>query len=212
MELVERPLDAGVSEVVADVRSDLDAVDSLAAGATSTSATGSSSICSSHTSNADTRGSPPRPRPPTRSRHSSRRTTTIPRHIVLCSRGGTIEFASRESRRLLSRYLGAVDGRVPAPVLRREPLTFERDGRRLTVRSASCAGLVVLLLGEQDVRLELLTPRQRAILDRVARGETDAQIGEAPGIAAATVGKHLERIYARLDVHTRTAAAALLGG
>jgi len=210
VELVERPLDAGVSEVVADVRPDLDAVDSLAAGATSTSATGSSSICSSHTSNADTRGSPPRP--PTRSRHSSRRTTTIPRHIVLCSRGGTIEFASQESRRPLSRYLGAVDGRVPAPVLRREPLTFERDGRRLTVRSASCAGLVVLLPGEQDVRLELLTPRQRAILDRVARGETDAQIGEAPGIAAATVGKHLERIYARLDVHTRTAAAALLGG
>jgi len=38
------------------------------------------------------------------------------------------------------------------------------------------------------------------------------QIGERLGIASATVNKHLESIYERLDVHTRTAAAAAVRG
>ncbi len=59
------------------------------------------------------------------------------------------------------------------------------------------------------MRLDRLTPRQRTILERIARGETDAQIAAAIGIAAATVNKHLEQIYRRLGVHTRTAAAAV---
>jgi DNA-binding NarL/FixJ family response regulator len=84
------------------------------------------------------------------------------------------------------------------------------EGARLVVRSARVGQLRVLLLAEEDVRVERLTPRQREILRNVADGLTDAQIGERLGIAAATVNKHLESIYARLDVHKRTAAAALL--
>jgi DNA-binding CsgD family transcriptional regulator len=136
-----------------------------------------------------------------------------PGRVVLCSRGGVIEFASPPARLLLARYLGG-GGRVPGHVLRGlasgQALAVQRDGRRLTLRGVLSAGLFVLLLGEEDLRLDRLTPRQRAILAHVARGETDAQIGEALGIAAATVNKHLERIYERLGVHTRTAAAALL--
>jgi DNA-binding NarL/FixJ family response regulator len=67
----------------------------------------------------------------------------------------------------------------------------------------------VLLLGEDDDRVEALTPRQRDVLGGVAAGLTDIQIGERLGVAPATVGKHLEAIYERLDVHTRTAAAAV---
>ena len=47
------------------------------------------------------------------------------------------------------------------------------------------------------------------ILDPVTRGDTDAQIAGALGIARSTVNKHLEQIYRRLGVHTRTAAAAV---
>ena len=41
-------------------------------------------------------------------------------------------------------------------------------------------------------------------------GLTDAQIGDRLGISPATVAKHLEAIYDRLEVHNRTAAARLL--
>jgi DNA-binding CsgD family transcriptional regulator len=34
-------------------------------------------------------------------------------------------------------------------------------------------------------------------------------VGGVLGVAPTTVKKHLERIYERLDVHTRTAASAL---
>jgi DNA-binding NarL/FixJ family response regulator len=136
-----------------------------------------------------------------------------PRHIVLCTGDGVIEYASPQSRRLLETYVRCAAGRVPEHVLaalRRggQPIVLERDGQRLTLRAVPSAGLLVLLLGEEDMRLDRLTPRQRTILERLAEGETDAQIATAIGIAAATVNKHLEQIYQRLGVHTRTAAAA----
>jgi DNA-binding CsgD family transcriptional regulator len=137
-----------------------------------------------------------------------------PRHVVLCSPRGVIEFASPESRRLLAAYLQCLNGRVPDSLLaalqRTPSLALERDGRRLTIRAAWSVGLLVLLLGEEDVRLERLTARQRTILEHVARGETDAQIADRLGIASATVNKHLENIFERLGVHNRVAAAALL--
>jgi DNA-binding CsgD family transcriptional regulator len=136
-------------------------------------------------------------------------------HVVLCSRRGVIEFASPKSRCLLQAYFGPSKGRLPDPLLSALPfasqvLTAERDGCRLTVRTARTDSLLVLLLGERDTRLERLTPRQSEILGHVARGETNDEIALALAIAPATVGKHLEQLYARLGVSTRTAAAAVL--
>ena len=137
------------------------------------------------------------------------------RHVVLCSGQGVIEFASSSSRQLLARYIAVANGRLPEPIaarlLRGEPLvTAEREGRRLTLRAVRSAGLLVVLLGEEDIRVHRLTARQRMILEHVARGQTDAEIAAELGIAAATVSKHLEQIYTRLGVHTRTAAAAIV--
>ena len=57
-----------------------------------------------------------------------------------------------------------------------------------------------------------LTPREREILFRVAEGRTNAEVSWALHISPGTVRKHLENAYAKLGVHTRTAAvAALLG-
>ena len=53
-----------------------------------------------------------------------------------------------------------------------------------------------------------LTAREREILDHLAKGATNAQIANALGISPATVRKHLEHTYEKLQVSTRTAAVA----
>jgi DNA-binding NarL/FixJ family response regulator len=131
--------------------------------------------------------------------------------VVLATVRGTIEFASPRSRALLRRYFGIANGRLPASLLS-GTLVGHAPGGRLTVRTARVDGLVVLLLGEDDGRVERLTVRQREILALVAEGLTDVQIGERLAIASATVRKHLEAVYDRLEVHNRTAAAALCRG
>jgi DNA-binding CsgD family transcriptional regulator len=51
-----------------------------------------------------------------------------------------------------------------------------------------------------------LTPRQNDLLHLVAAGHTNAQIARRLGISEGTVGTHLENIYERLGVSSRTAA------
>jgi DNA-binding CsgD family transcriptional regulator len=48
------------------------------------------------------------------------------------------------------------------------------------------------------------------VLAWVARGKTNREIAETLWITPATVRKHLENIYAKLGVRTRTAAATRL--
>jgi DNA-binding CsgD family transcriptional regulator len=52
-----------------------------------------------------------------------------------------------------------------------------------------------------------LTPREREVLGWVAAGKTNAQIAAILGAMPRTVAKHLERIFEKLGVETRTAAA-----
>jgi DNA-binding CsgD family transcriptional regulator len=54
--------------------------------------------------------------------------------------------------------------------------------------------------------LPQLTPRHWDLLKLVAAGHTNAQIGRRLGISEGTVGTHLENIYTRLRVSSRTAA------
>lgn len=126
--------------------------------------------------------------------------------VVLATARGTIEFASPRSRELLRRYFGIANGTLP-PALRSGCVVGRAAAGRLTVRTARVDNLLVVLLGEDDARIERLTTRQREILALAAEGLTDPQIGERLGIAAATVNKHLESVYDRLEVHNRTAAA-----
>jgi DNA-binding CsgD family transcriptional regulator len=51
-----------------------------------------------------------------------------------------------------------------------------------------------------------LTPRHWDLLKLVAAGHTNAQIARRLGISEGTVGTHLENIYTRLNVSSRTAA------
>jgi DNA-binding CsgD family transcriptional regulator len=54
-----------------------------------------------------------------------------------------------------------------------------------------------------------LTLRESEVLYWVAKGKTNRDIGDILGSSPATVKKHLERIYEKLGVETRTAAAAV---
>jgi DNA-binding CsgD family transcriptional regulator len=53
-----------------------------------------------------------------------------------------------------------------------------------------------------------LTPRQKDLLRLLAAGHTNTQIARRLGISAGTVRTHLENIYGRLGVSSRTAAVA----
>jgi DNA-binding CsgD family transcriptional regulator len=51
-----------------------------------------------------------------------------------------------------------------------------------------------------------LTSREREVLDWVAAGKTNRDVAAILGASPRTVEKHLERIYEKLGVETRTAA------
>lgn len=57
-----------------------------------------------------------------------------------------------------------------------------------------------------DPAAALLTAREREVLDWVAAGKTNRDIAAILGASPRTVEKHLERIYEKLGVETRTAA------
>lgn len=51
-----------------------------------------------------------------------------------------------------------------------------------------------------------LTPRERDVMGWLAYGKTDAEIAALLAISPRTVQKHLEHVYVKLGVETRTAA------
>jgi DNA-binding CsgD family transcriptional regulator len=135
--------------------------------------------------------------------------------VVLLKGDDSIEFATRAAHELLDRYFGE-DGRSLPDTLTSwlrerpkaataEPLHVEVGERMLVVERVEDA----LLLEERRL-LPRLTPREREILDLVAEGGTNDEIAARLWVSPGTVGRHLEHIYAKLGVHTRTAAAAFI--
>ncbi len=57
-----------------------------------------------------------------------------------------------------------------------------------------------------DPIVERLTARERDVLSWLATGTTDRQIAAMLGVSPRTVHKHLEHVYQKLGVATRTAA------
>jgi DNA-binding CsgD family transcriptional regulator len=73
----------------------------------------------------------------------------------------------------------------------------------------------LLILREETTALRLehlaslrLSKREAEVLIWLARGKTNADIGAILGVSPLTVRTHLERIFRKLGVETRTAAAA----
>ncbi|WP_334189650.1 response regulator transcription factor [Noviherbaspirillum sp.] len=103
------------------------------------------------------------------------------------------------------------------------PLCVTRADTQLNIRlSRGDAGSELLLyLEERRIAAPLpdsaqgladfrLTPRESEVLAWVAKGKTNRDIAEIVGMSPRTVNKHLEHIYVKLGVETRSAAAALV--
>jgi DNA-binding NarL/FixJ family response regulator len=56
--------------------------------------------------------------------------------------------------------------------------------------------------------LEALTEREREVLDLLSQGMTNKEIADILFISTNTVKRHLKAIFSKLDIHTRSAAAA----
>ena len=129
------------------------------------------------------------------------------RGVVILAPIGRVDFASSSARRLVRTYFGATHGAALPPEvvawLETGRPTLERSlgDRRLTIDRAGDA----LLLEETHDALGL-TAREREVLGWVARGKTNAEVAEVLWISPTTVRKHLEHIYAKLGVRSRTAA------
>jgi DNA-binding NarL/FixJ family response regulator len=66
-------------------------------------------------------------------------------------------------------------------------------------------------LASQRLRDIALTPRETEVLSWLAKGKTNRDIADILGMSPRTVNKHLEHIFEKLGVETRSAATALAG-
>ena len=62
--------------------------------------------------------------------------------------------------------------------------------------------------GRQTEEHIMLSPREREVVEALARGDAYKQIAHRLGISIPTVRTYIRRIYEKLHVHTRTEAVA----
>jgi DNA-binding CsgD family transcriptional regulator len=86
----------------------------------------------------------------------------------------------------------------------RECQLLDRVGPVLARLHAALAAAPASLAA--DPAAQRLTPREHEVVDWLAAGKTDRDIGEILGCSHRTVQKHLQHIYEKLGVETRTAA------
>jgi RNA polymerase sigma factor (sigma-70 family) len=82
-----------------------------------------------------------------------------------------------------------------------EKQAFDRNTFRRLVEEAR-------LSSRDGGELDRLTEREREVFDLLARGMTNKEIADALVITTNTVKRHLKAIFEKLEVHTRSAAAA----
>jgi len=74
--------------------------------------------------------------------------------------------------------------------------------------ASTASAAAVPRISEEAARQFGLTRREFEVLCRIAEGKSNAEIGETIGAATRTVDKHVEHIFDKLAVKTRTAAVA----
>ena len=82
-----------------------------------------------------------------------------------------------------------------------EKQTFERAAFRRIVEEARATF-------QTFSELSALTDREREVLSLLAQGMTNKEIAEKLMITTNTVKRHIKAIFEKMDVHTRSAAAA----
>lgn len=157
--------------------------------------------------------------------------------VVFLSSGGKVRTMTEQAREWLEAYFqtemlsrnclpetldrwvrqqkGLVHARDTAPPPR-QPLVVARAEKHLLVRLVSEPDQSLLVLEERCTTFDPavleclgLSRREAEVLCWIMQGKTNSVIGTILGITERTVEKHMERIFHKLSVETRTAAATL---
>jgi DNA-binding CsgD family transcriptional regulator len=150
--------------------------------------------------------------------------------FILLSQDRMVRSTSPEARKLLVEYFDmsrATDG-IPDELRRWTkqyyetlehfrviaPLVVNRKEEQLTIRMVRESDGFLLLLTERHTAIRAhtledlaLTPREVEVLSWVAQGKTNSDIAAILSVSSRTVQKHLEHIFDKLAVDSRTAAA-----
>lgn len=157
--------------------------------------------------------------------------------VILCGPDRRVQFINAQARRQMAEYFGHLrqaDYILPEDLvlrLRKQnselsqsddaaqaqmPLVREKDGGRLVVRLLAQPGASLILMEEQragtaDAAIDShgLTAREVEVLHWIAAGKTNNTIAAILGMQTGTVKKHVEHIFEKLGVETRTAAATM---
>jgi DNA-binding CsgD family transcriptional regulator/CheY-like chemotaxis protein len=160
--------------------------------------------------------------------------------ITVRASDGALLWQTPLARDLLLRYCGTQAPQTPPAVLDwlrqclarldqpGEPprLTLEQGATRLSLRlhqqidDAEPLGDWLIVMREvsdtaviEAIGLSFkLTPKEAEVLYWVVKGKTNKDIGDILGSSPATVKKHLEHVFVKLGVETRTAAAGMAMG
>jgi DNA-binding NarL/FixJ family response regulator len=147
--------------------------------------------------------------------------------IAMSPRDGRIVWQTPLARTLMQGY--AVEKELPewlqatqdahARGQAHPPLTLLRGARRLIFSAAEYSEdeqwMIVLREESDAAQIEKLmaafklTQRESEVLNWLVKGKTNRDIGEILGTSPRTVNKHLEHVFVKLGVETRTSAAAL---
>jgi len=148
--------------------------------------------------------------------------------LAVTPHDGRIVWQTPLARQWMQRYFGPDDdGIVGTPAQLAawlatggvQPLTVIRGAARLIFTAADVRSpeqWMIVLREESDtarvqalMALFRLTQRESEVLHWVIQGKTNRDIGDILGMSPRTVNKHLEHVFEKLGVETRTAAATL---
>ena len=147
--------------------------------------------------------------------------TPLARELLLHYYGTSAPQTPEPVLNWLRRHVAEAEPQIEPP-----RLSVDRGSRRLTLRLHQHTGdgeaedgggdwLIVMREISEDAIVEAmslnfkLTAREAEVLYWVVKGKINRDIGDILGASPATVKKHLEHVYAKLGVETRTAAAGM---
>ena len=149
--------------------------------------------------------------------------------LLVVSPDGRIQFATARATHWLKDFSFSPSNRLPKALAgwldqvisssRPSRFILDRSGTQLCFQMIYREPKSVCLLLDQRAKSAaprssrgLLTQRQIEVLAWVARGKTNAEIAKILSLKTGTIGKYLERIFPKLGVENRTAAASFVLG
>ena len=154
------------------------------------------------------------------------------RHLLAVKGDGSIHWSTPQATRLVNAATGSDDGldmvaqHIACWLAARNPAGAP-PGDAFSLKLREAAGLELAFLGaigpdeflfrltgsSQRTGAEVLrqhfalTLRESEVLEWIAKGKSNRDIGDILGLSARTVNKHLEQIYVKLGVENRASAA-----